>query len=147
MIILYMIGRRQNKPSAVNMPHYLLWNSFQLPVAFTKRLFFFMKGSNMKDANFGFPGDNVRITETIENCYEVPYLDHVITQALNDLDVKEKFKLIRYMIRTFKKDYMFPNACYIQNKKDINMILKRCHEEEERFKSAHHHFKSALIFR
>ena len=41
---LAMAGRRQNKPFAVNMPHYVVRNSFLLPVAeLSSAIFLFYK--------------------------------------------------------------------------------------------------------
>ncbi len=101
----------------------------------------------MKDARMGFPGDNVRIDETIENSYEIPYLDYVITNALDDLSVNEKFKIVRFMIRTFKKDYLFPEACFVCKKSDINLLLKKCEQATERLKSDRPHLKTPWIIR
>ncbi len=101
----------------------------------------------MKEARFGFPGHNVRITETIKNCYEVPYMDYVIMRALNELTDAEKFKIVRFMIRTFKKSYLFPEACYARKKSNIDTLLSNCKNDSERIKKPKPSFGSSLIIR
>ena len=96
----------------------------------------------MKEANFGFPGHNVRITETIENSYEVPYLNYVIASALEDLSEAQKFKIVRYMIRTFKNQFMFPSECYVQKKSNVEILLRSCERSAQENKA-----KKKSVFR
>lgn len=99
----------------------------------------------MKEANYGFPGHNVRITETIENKYEVPYFDYVISKAIEELTEAEKFKIVRFMIRTFNKPYLFPQACYAKKKSDITALLSNSENDIRRLKTKRPHLKSPFI--
>ena len=99
----------------------------------------------MKEARYGLPGHNVRITETIENSYEIPYFDYVISRALEELTDEEKFKIVRYMIKTFKSNCLFPQACYVTKKSDIDALMSNSKGDTERLKKHRPRLKSPWI--
>lgn len=86
----------------------------------------------MEQVFYGFAGDNVEVTKSINKTYTIPFLDYEICSALRFLSVEEKFKVVQYIIKISKKPELFDRVLRNIKGKDKEQLLARCKEQEKK---------------
>ena len=131
-----MTGRRQNTPFAVNMPHYLVWNSF-LTSGRTYHATFFICGRNKivnKEEYVNFwTGCSVPVQYNVSCDFYMPYLDYIMILCLKQATNEQKLKTIMHLHHLLKDKSPVPLSLINMSPKHKKHMLERCSQQDKAY--------------